>query len=1086
MRKSKLKNVAVAIGSMLLATVATIAPVMDDFTEVTAQAAEVKEYVIGTQYNLKQEEGVYTCIYSPSGLVYDDKELALNEAGEWTIRYIQGKQVTEEKILVYKNTYEFSSDKSSVALVEHEKWGEGVRIEIAKDSTFKYNEIIDLNKLPVGNELFQLDMMPAAKGVKECSTVNIYLTDIYDENNWIRFTFSDSSPKDGGNINRSYLNAGHSGDPNKYIGAYGFTTFDVTNPVTKPNRDYTVINYRNTKGYGAHLDLSFGGNSSNWSATTKESLPIMLYYDVEEQRLDCNAMYTRGNRYNGLDNYGWIGGTEENGGKLQYLPDSAAVKEAKKNGAVTERKWKTDPSMFNFVADLDNLDYSHTSFKGTKNGFTTAFKGFSCNKVYMSIVCENYTAPSAGIYFKKIGGTDITTTKSYDQENPIINVDVPDDIPMGCVGVPYPIFDAFGSDNFMGLIQPNVKVYYTYKNNRLNRVPVIDGAFTPDKEGEYLLVYTTQDGFGYQCEQSIAVTIKNDSIVKAPEIVLTGAYQSLYEIGKEINVVPAEVTCYTGKENLNVTILCGTEKVSENVNSFIPEKLGEYKVVYESVDYLNRLTRVEKTFTVENATRPQIKENYTIPVGYINGATYTLPDMQAWVYNNGVRQDAVREIYVTDKAGERKITDMQYVANGDTSVSFRYVFLSLAGEEYNLSKEFVVPTINVDKVNNYLPLDKYFITENAQATLTSSGIVLSIESEDAVATFANKLSAKALAVRMKFASENGQLCNNATRIKVTLQDTLYIDRTVEIVFEKIVGENKSTVYVNGHNIGTSNFDFNTLNSILSYEFNIDEKKLSVDKIFYEIVDYANGVAFEGFTGNQVYVQISVHGIDENVEIPSKLIVMELSNQTFGEIEIDTQKPVVSFKGSYNASYEYNTILSTLEMFSVDVLNPNVKATYRLVGPDGKTVVSIDGVSLSGIDASEIHSFQLTQAGRYRFIYEIKDGAITSYEQLSFNTIDKQQPTVMLSETTITCKKGEKVELPTARLSDNNSKVEKLKAYVISLSPTGKNFMVESTIVDGTVTATHIFDEVGTWTIKYFVFDEDYNVEIVCVTCIVEA
>ena len=1086
MKKLKLKNVAVAIGSCLLATVATLAPVMNDFTGVTAQAAEMKEYVIGTQYSLKQEEGVYKCICSPSGLVYDDKELALNEAGEWTIRYIQGNQVTEEKILVYKNTYEFSSDKSSVAMVEHEKWGEGVRIEIAKDSTFKYNEIIDLNNLPVGNELFQLDVMPAANGVKECSTVNIYLTDIYDENNWIRFTFNDTSPKDGGNINRSYLNAGHSGDPDKYIGAYGFTTFDATDPVSLPERDYTVIHYRNKKDFGAHLSLSFGGNSNNVSTSTGESLPITLYYDVEEQRLDCNAMYTRGNRNNGLDNYGWIGGTEENGGKLQYLPDSAALAEAKKNGAITQVKWKTDPSMFNFVADLDNLDYSHTTFKGTNDGFSNAFKGFSCNKVYMSIVCENYTAPSAGIYFKKIGDTDITTTKSYDEENPIINVDVPEDIPMGCVGVPYPIFDAMGSDNFMGLIQPSVKVYYTYKNNRLNRVPVINGAFTPDKEGEYLLVYTVQDGFGYQCEKSIMITIENDSIVKPPEIALTDAYQDVYEIGKEINIVPADVTCYTGKENLNITILCGTEKVSENVKSFIPEKLGEYKVVYESVDYLNRLTRVEQSFTVENATRPQIKGNYKIPVGYINGATYTLPDMQAWVYNNGVKQDAVREIYVIDKAGERKITDMQYVANGDTSVSFRYVFLSLIGEEYNLSKEFVVPTINVDKVDDYLPLDKYFITKNAQATLTSSGIVLSIENDNSVATFVNKLSAKALAVRMKFANENGELCNNATKIKVTLQDTLYADRTVEISFEKMDEGNKSTVYVNGHNIGTSNFDFNALNSILSFEFNIDERKLSVDEIFYEIADYANEVEFEGFTGNQVYVQISVQGIDENVEIPSELIIMELSNQMFGEFEMDTTKPVVSFKGAYNSSYEQNTVLSTLEVFYVDVLNPNVKATYRIVGPDGKTVVSVEGVALSGIDASEIHSFQLTQAGRYRFIYEIKDGTMTSYEQLSFNSIDKQQPTVALSATTITCKKGEKVELPTATLSDNASEVEKLKAYVISLSPTGKNFMIESTVVGGKITANHVFDEVGTWTIKYFVLDEDYNIEIVYVTCIVEA
>lgn len=1091
MKKSKIKNIAFAFGAMVLSTVATTVPAMSNFTApkgqtaITAQAAEIKEYVIGTQYNLKQEEGVYTCIYSPSGLVYDDKVLALNEAGEWTIRYIKGSQVTEEKILVYKNTYEFSSDKSSVAMVEHDKWGEGVRIEIAKNSTFKYNEIIDLNNLSTGNELFQLDIMPSVKGVKECTNFNIYLTDIYDENNWVRFTFSDSSPKDGGNINRSYLNLGHSGDPNKHIGAYGFTTFDKTDPATLPRRDYTVIKYENRKGYGAHLDLSFGGTSSNIDSTTKEAKPIIIYYDTEEQRIDCNAMYTRGNRYNGIDAYGWIGGTQEAGGKLQYLPDTTARNEAKKNGPITERKWITDPSMFNFVCDLDNVDYSHTTFNGTTSGFSSAFKGFSCNKVYMSIECENFTAPSAGIWFKKIGDTDITTTKSYDGEDPVISVDMPKDIPMGCVNLPYPIFNALSSDDFMGIGNPNVKVFYTYKNNRLNRVPIINGAFIPEKAGEYMLVYSTKDGFGHEAEQTVMVTIKNTSEVKPPEIELLENYQASYEIGKKIDVIPAEVACYTGEENLNVKIFCGTEEIFTNVESFIPEKLGTYKVVYESVDYLNRITRVEKSFTVENVARPQIKENYTIPVGYINGATYMLPDMQAWVYDNGEKQEAVREIYVKDKAGERKLTDLQYVANGDASVSFKYVFLSLVDSEYNVSKEFVVPTINAEKEGDYLPLDKYFITDNAQATLTQAGIVLSMENTDSVVAFINRVSAKSLAVRMKFATENEQLCNNASAIKVIFQDTLYAERTVEMIFEKTETQNKSTIYVNGHNIGLSSFDFSTPNSILAYEFNIDEKKLSIDKIFYELVDYANGTAFEGFTNNQVYVKISMQGIEDAVATPSKLVLMELSNQTFGQLDMDTQRPVVSFKGAYNSSYDYDTVLSTLEVFCVDVLNVNIQATYRLVGPNGKTVVSVDNVPLTGIDASKSHSFRLTQVGRYRFIYEIKDGAMTSYEQMSFNCIDKQKPTVELSETTITCKKGELVELPTALISDNNSAVDTLHAYVIYLSPTGKNFLIESTVKDGVISAKHIFDEVGTWTIKYFVYDENYNLEIVYLTCIVE-
>ena len=67
-------------------------------------------------------------LISPSGIAYDGKTVILDETGEWSLRFtatIDGEICQEEKkIIVYRNTYELTSEGGSISVASHELFPE--------------------------------------------------------------------------------------------------------------------------------------------------------------------------------------------------------------------------------------------------------------------------------------------------------------------------------------------------------------------------------------------------------------------------------------------------------------------------------------------------------------------------------------------------------------------------------------------------------------------------------------------------------------------------------------------------------------------------------------------------------------------------------------------------------------------------------------------------------------------------------------------------------------------------------------------------------------------------------------------------
>lgn len=135
------------------------------------------------------------------------------------------------------------------------------------------------------------------------------------------------------------------------------------------------------------------------------------------------------------------------------------------------------------IADLKDLNYENAKIYGSDwgtgyPGYSNPFKGFTSGEVYLSVYAEDnyYISSEVNFSISEIYGIDLTANKSFDNAKPFMKIDMAgyetDNLPVGCTGTPYKLFDATAIDSLNKNVIVSKNVYLMKGSTRLIDVTV--------------------------------------------------------------------------------------------------------------------------------------------------------------------------------------------------------------------------------------------------------------------------------------------------------------------------------------------------------------------------------------------------------------------------------------------------------------------------------------------------------------------------------------------------------------------------------------------------------------------------------------
>ncbi len=984
-------------------------------------------YSVGAIFDTPTVEGYKTVIISPSKKVYDSNKLSLNETGVWTLRFENNSGFEEKTFTVYNNRYDVSSLENATEYTTSSVFpnsGKGLVVTLEPNKTFKYNEVIDLTNLTAAENILEFGFITGSSGTADLTELDIYLTDIYDTNNYIKIIVRNPNNTKAGNYkNAGSLRATFSGQ----TAAIGC---DVV------SEQGVISLHSNGEDYGSYTSLDFYGVNEQ---TTKIS------YDYQDKTVHSNSKkwYSYANKF-------------------------------------YNSKWQTG------VIDLDDLDYANnytfSSMSSDKIGFTEPFKGFSTGEVYLSIEGKGFTSASTKLFIKSIIDADFAETDSFDKHSPYLTVDNPygDDLPQGEVNKAYPLFDSHVVDNELEDISVDREVFMTFSGARMYSVPVINGAFTPDRVGTYEIVYSATDGYLNKTEKSYFVEVVNNVANPTVSFDVEGA-NSCY-VGNEVQLSTVTTSSSTGEATVRNEVLFDSKVIASDVESFTPQSAGTYTVKYYAYDYIGQYSTISYEISA-SVGAPVIVGEPSLPYGIIAGKTYSFPVATALDYSNlvgGKPCEVSAKVYVTDDTG-RKLVEGGYTLNASSSLNsvlVEYVFESATSADTVYQKQ-----VPVAKISDYAKdLYKYFIGD-ATATQTENGVDL-IFSGDGSVRFINKVLAEDFLFSYAIKKDGDVMLSNASQVNLFLKDSADASKVVKLSVKRnddLTSTNSFVCVNDGRALSVNASFYSETNFEIYYENSL--KTFTVAGVDFTVDNYLNGEEFEGFTSNAVLIEVEAVGVDSTAQFG--FTVQKINNQSLKNVKGDKIAAEVFYTQTRLYKYECGITVQSIPVAIVDVLQPTSTATIRVVSPSGKIVSDVNGLQLNGVDATVAYSFKLEEYGNYRLRYTFDEG--TSWEEsktVNMDVADNVAPTVSTDKTEVTCKLGELVTLPTLTLSDNIDAAEDIVAHAICFNPDSIVSMAKITTEDDKVTASYTFDKEGEWAVCYMIYDSSYNYTVINIKVIV--
>lgn len=554
-------------------------------------------------------------------------------------------------------------------------------------------------------------------------------------------------------------------------------------------------------------------------------------------------------------------------------------------------------------------------------------------------------------------------------------------------------------------------VWYNYDTEARYAIPVIDGRFTPTKEGVYTVVYTATDNYGNKAEKLLSLkAIENGG--KGLEI-STDIVKNIYA-GTPVDFGNYSVTslCDAYDIKIEVTLPDGTvTDITKTASDYLPTRTGAYKVKYVvSDDYYDY--EYEHEFIAAASDKPSFeKATLTAPKYFIKGATYSLDDVKAAFYGASGKTYAETIGYISYDGKDYVETDASgFMVRGGTKAKVKLV----AKDNSSIFVESdEIEIIDVGYGTNSYDITKYFVGDfTASANLINTKFT-AIKSGDVSFDFINPLLASQFVFDFEIPSGT-----TVDETEILLTDRF--DRSVSASI-KLLKDKKYSI--NG-NIGT-----------LRSSWIGNRTRISVSGSQIKIGD-TSVVASLGLKSDSVELTVRF----KNVEKGFFFNLYSIANQPFRS-DSDNAEPMLSAE-QISKTKQLDDVISTSVPTVADVLCPspfkNCKVT---VYKDNEVYVDKNGNEMFELPADKIYEIVLNGYGDYDVMYVYTDGEGEFCNlDLTIRVIDNVAPEVSFKNAPKGAVKvgvGETVKPLEVTVKDNESEADEISVWTIIYDERGR-------------------------------------------------
>ena len=735
---------------------------------------------------------------------------------------------------------------------------------------------------------------------------------------------------------------------------------------------------------------------------------------------------------------------------------------------------------FSYDNDTQTLYMDNNYLKGgnylidfnNSSCFKNGWSGFASGKVRISAYASSYAKDSMSFLVTSIAQVDLTQENLSLTEPTGLDIDFGEysetELPHGVVGKPYRIFDATPWSMYTQE-RVDVTVKTSYGSDHQLNVSVQDGCFEPQRAVTHTIVYTVTDGFGQKKEYTVPVTVDEDY---PPITFEVDAAQVSAELGVWVDLPKIEnKTGGNGKLREEIVLKntdTGKTVVIEGESYRFVER-GEYVLLYTVKDYNECFKTVE--IPVELATEVQGPVFEEVPVltkTYIKGAKYAVPMIMADDFSTGSLKKINASVKVlADGTTELPVTDGYFVADG-AQITLRYTATDGAGKVG--TKDY---TVSVTDVNFTEKVDttKYFQSEGGEAIIgeNEEDLYLKATEQNAYFTFIRELYGDAFSLVFNMESDKTEY----GKLYVRIWDKLNEDK--EIVVSIINEDGVAFVSVNGAKAVKTNYKFGGDVSKGRVELR-EGNMMFICNEYIPVTTYANGEAFDGFE-NYVYFTVGLEDCVGNAQ----LHIDAVCGQTMSIGATDLEPTLIFPDTRCVGEKDYGTTLVIEPVKALDVLDPYAVVTFSVFLPSGAPATALDGTLLQNVPMDKTYQIQINAYGIYRFKYFAKatrgrDGDRSE----NVRCLDKVAPEISVSTKEITGKVGEALSIPECSVSDNKSDGLAMaeNTYIQIITP-------DQIFITYNAAKGYIPEKAGVYTIRYYVFDEEFNATMVDVVCRVQ-
>ena len=656
--------------------------------------------------------------------------------------------------------------------------------------------------------------------------------------------------------------------------------------------------------------------------------------------------------------------------------------------------------------------------------------------------------------------------QNVDVYAPSINVDLQgyayNNLPKGQVDVKYDIFKATAFDSVDGNRDVNVSVNYKGSNKNIYDEGL--NAFIPDKQGDYILTYTSTDNS--QNTNSVKYIIEVKDNVDLPTISITN--ESVYDLdtGRSFDFITAKALGGSGNIDKRITVSLNEEVVKEfdgfEFKKYQFNKSGNYTVTYKVRDYLNRTEETSYKINVVDSDYPILNENIKIPKTMVSGSILDFSNFTAVDFSKDglpkTTEDSIEVIYNGERKKYTKNDTITRESIGEYgSINQVVIKYEAKGKVGEIKQEFYVDVINGKNGDEYY-LPALFNESSGIKLDKTSVLTYKIEDDNESIELAKETIAGGFKI--------GFIPSNIALMKFVVEDSVNEQYQVEISFA--FSDTTTRIKLNGKNPVLSNISYGK-QFLITYDKNNNAVYSNLNdgndllKLF-KITEYSNGNQFSGFPSGKLKTKIIFETVKQDSTIRfTEIGNMNISTDNIIKDEVYPQVENVVFKKN---RYNLNETAIIPSVMATDVLGNVESASVTVKAPDGQFV-------LKNVSAFEKHEIVLDSYGTYSITYLVSDDS-DNPRKLNYGlyVVDTIAPKIVVKgDVKGKVKLNSTVELPSFEVTDNTFDEDGIYAYIVVITPI-YHFEVVSKDDNGKYSYT--FKETGEYTLRYYAEDYDGN------------